>query len=75
MAKYINTESNKIMFVHQGQLCSFNPGEELNSKNIIVELSKYLVDECPIKKEEDSRQDLKDDQKSTLSKRGRRISK
>lgn len=67
MAKYINTESSKIMFIHEGQLRSLNPGEELNSKNIIVELSKYLVDDCPPKKEEDdSWQDLKDNQKSEL---------
>jgi hypothetical protein len=45
MAKYINSEKFKIVFLNNKDLTHLNPGEKFETKEFIPELSKYLVHE------------------------------
>ena len=45
MAKYINSEKFKIVFLNNKELTHLKPGEKFESKEFIPELSKYLVHE------------------------------
>lgn len=47
MTKYINSEKFRIIISKGEDLISIKPGEGFESKALIPELAKYLVDDTP----------------------------